>query len=66
MSETVSFTEMKHGTRKDYELLEKLEKPYLALTVDRIFDELERQGQATLEGYKITRLQHGLQSATRG
>jgi predicted HD phosphohydrolase len=28
-------------------------------------DELRRQGEATLEGYKITRLDHGLQSATR-
>ena len=61
----VSFTQMKDGTKEDYELLEELEKPYLALTADRILDELRRQGDATLEGYRITRLQHGLQSATR-
>lgn len=65
MTETVSFTQMKDGTKEDYELLERLEKPYLALTADRLLDELRRQGEATLSGYKITRLEHGLQSATR-
>jgi predicted HD phosphohydrolase len=62
---TVSFTQMKDGTREDYELLEKLEKPYLALTSDRVLAELRRQGDVTLEGYNITRLDHALQSATR-
>lgn len=62
---TVSFTQMKDGTKDDYALLHELEKPYLALTADRILDELRRQGETTLEGYRITRLQHGLQSATR-
>ena len=61
----VSFTQMKDGTKEDYELLEKLEKPYLALTADRVMDELRRQGEVSLEGYRITRLEHGLQSATR-
>lgn len=65
MSDSVSFTQMKDGTKADYELLEKLEKPYVALTADRVLDELHRQGAATLEGYRITRLDHGLQSATR-
>lgn len=64
-SKTVSFTQMKDGTREDYALLAELEKPFLALTADRVLDELRRAGDATLEGYKITRLQHGLQSATR-
>lgn len=65
MSETVKFTQMKDGTAEDYELLARLEKPYLALTADRVLDELRRQGEATLEGYRITRLDHALQSATR-
>ena len=56
---------MKDGNYEDYQLLKKLEKPYLNLTVSRIIDELKRQGEATLEGYRITRLGHGLQSATR-
>ena len=63
--DTVSFTAMKDGTREDYMLLAKLEKPYLAMTADRILDELRRHGEATLEGYQISRLEHGLQSATR-
>ncbi len=62
---TVSFTRMKDGTREDYQLLAELEKPFLALTADRVLAELARAGEDTLDGYKITRLQHGLQSATR-
>ena len=62
---TVSFTQMKDGTAADYHLLEEMEKPYLGLTASRIIDELRRQGEASLEGYKITRLDHALQAATR-
>jgi len=61
----VSFTQMKDGTAADYALLERLEKPYLAFTATRVMDELRRQGEVTLEGYPITRLEHGLQSGTR-
>ena len=52
----VSFTQMKDGNYEDYQLLKKLEKPYLNLTASRILDELKRQGESTLEGYRITRL----------
>ena len=65
MDEHVNFVNMKDGTREEYELLARLEKPYLALNADRVLEELKRAGEATLEGYKITRLQHGLQSGTR-
>jgi predicted HD phosphohydrolase len=65
MTDTVSFTQMKDGTREDYELLAKKEEAYQTMTADRILDELRRQGKATIEGYKITRLDHGLQTATR-
>jgi predicted HD phosphohydrolase len=65
MAETVSFTAMKDGTREEYALLARLEKPFLALTADRVLDELRRADEVTLEGYKISRLTHGLQSATR-
>ena len=61
----VSFTEMKHGTREDYLALHELEKPFHEQTGDRILKEMARQGDETLSGYKITRLEHGLQSATR-
>ncbi len=65
MSKTVSFTAMKDGTREEYALLAQLEKPFLSLTADRVLDELRRADEVTLEGYKISRLTHGLQSATR-
>ena len=35
------------------------------MTSDRIIEELKRQGTISLEGYQITRLEHGLQSGTR-
>lgn len=62
---TVSFTAMKDGTKEDYEMLEKAGKPYLAGTADRLMREMAGQADETLSGYKITRLEHGLQSATR-
>lgn len=64
-TQTVTFTEMKNGSREDYLLLEELEKPYHALTPDRVLAELRRQGEASLDGYKISRMHHGLQAATR-
>lgn len=64
-SPTVSFTEMKNGTREDYLLLRDLEQSYHSVTCDRLIEELENQGLQTLEGYKITRLEHGVQAATR-
>ena len=65
MKSHVSFSQMKNGTAADYALLAELEKPYLALTPDRVLQELARQGDMSLEGYQITRLDHALQSATR-
>lgn len=61
----VSFTQMKDGTKEDYELLHKLEQPHLSMTADRILRELRSQADESLPGYNITRLEHGLQSATR-
>ena len=63
--ESVSFTAMKDGTKAEYELLRGYEDAYNALTADRVLAELRRAGEETLEGYRITRLEHGLQSATR-
>tara|TARA_B110000263_G_C15065291_1_gene399371 strand:+ start:109 stop:663 length:555 start_codon:yes stop_codon:yes gene_type:complete len=60
----VNFTEMKSGSKEDYLLLDKLEKKYIAKTADRIIKYLEGYNQ-TLEGYKISRLEHSLQAATR-
>ena len=60
----VSFTEMKNGTKEDYQLLEKYEKDFERKTADRIIKYLASQ-TTTLEGYQITRLEHSLQAATR-
>ena len=61
----VSFTQMKDGTREEYLMLHELEQPFHEGTADRLLRELAKQGDETLAGYKITRLEHGLQSATR-
>lgn len=63
--DTVSFSQMKDGTKEDYALLEKLEKSHQEGTADRLLRELANQGEETLGGYKVTRLEHALQSATR-
>ena len=60
----VNFTEMKNGTKEDYQLLEKYEKNYERQTAERILKYLSAQ-TTTLEGYQITRLEHSLQAATR-
>ena len=62
---TVKFTEMKHGTRDEYLMLREMEQAHVKLTPDRILKALRDQEDETIEGYKITRLEHGLQSATR-
>ena len=50
----VSFTEMKKGTKDDYQLLEKLESQYERKTADRVLKYLASQ-TSTLEGYQVTR-----------
>ena len=61
---TVNFTEMKNGNKDDYQLLEKYEKNFERQTAIRILKYLSMQ-TSTLEGYKISRLEHALQAATR-
>ncbi len=61
----VSFARMKDGTREDYMLLRELERPHLSMTADRILRELRMQGEEGMAGYNITRLDHGLQAASR-
>jgi predicted HD phosphohydrolase len=61
---TVGFTEMKHGSRADYELLARREDEYAAGTADRILAQLARLGDG-LSGYRISRLEHSIQSAAR-
>lgn len=62
--DTVSFTRMQDGTAADYELLEDLEKEYakgLPARIEATLDNLKN----SFSGYKVTRLEHSLQSATR-
>ena len=61
---TVNFTQMKDGTKDEYLLLDKYEQDYINNTADRILNFMKGL-TSTLEGYKITRLEHSLQSATR-
>jgi predicted HD phosphohydrolase len=63
--QTVAFTQMKDGTREDYLLLRDLEKQHFAMTPERVLRELRLSEEETIAGYKITRLEHALQSATR-
>ena len=60
----VKFTEMKYGSKDDYLLLDKHEKKYINGTADRIL-KFMKDLNTTLEGYKINRLEHSLQTATR-
>ena len=60
----VSFNEMKKGTKEDYLLLDKHEKKFVKNTADRILKFMTTLTE-TLEGYKISRLEHSLQTATR-
>lgn len=64
MAETVKFTQMKDGDRADYELLERLERDYNRGLPDRLLAAL-RGLEHTLSGYRVSRLEHSLQSATR-
>ena len=61
---TVNFTQMKDGSKEEYLLLDKYEQDYIKGTADRILNFMKGL-TSTLEGYKISRLEHSLQSATR-
>ena len=61
---TVSFTTMAEGTREDYELLARFEEDYAAGLADRVLAQL-RALAGSLAGYRVDRLEHSLQTATR-
>ncbi len=61
---TVQFTQMADGTAAEYAFLDRLEDDYKAGLVDRILVSLERLNQS-LSGYRVSRLEHCLQAATR-
>jgi predicted HD phosphohydrolase len=61
----VAFRQMKDGTAQEYLMLREREAVFIARTGERLLAELRRQHDDTLEGYRITRLEHALQCATR-
>ena len=60
----VKFIQMKDGDKEDYEFLIKHEVEHTKGTADRLIKALVELDEG-LSGYKITRLGHSLQSATR-
>ena len=61
---TVSFTQMKDGTAAEYQLLGELEERFVEALPERILEALKAL-ENTLSGYRVSRLEHVLQSATR-
>lgn len=62
--QTVKFTQMKDGDREDYEFLTRHEIEFAAGTAERLMAAMVDLDKS-LSGYKITRLGHSVQSATR-
>jgi predicted HD phosphohydrolase len=62
--QTVSFVHMADGTKEDYELLARYEAGFSAALPDRLLQAVEQLKQS-LPGYKVSRYEHSLQSASR-
>jgi predicted HD phosphohydrolase len=63
-SDIVSFNRMDEGTVEDYALLDKFEKQHIKGLPDRLLGALTNL-EHSLAGYKLSRLEHSLQSASR-
>jgi len=63
-TEIVSFTRMDEGSVDDYALLDKFEQQHIRALPDRLIEALDKL-ENSLAGYKISRLEHSLQSASR-
>ena len=62
--QTVNFTRMEDGTREEYEFLDRLEDEFKVGLPVRILDSLRKLEQG-ISGYRVSRLEHCLQGATR-
>ena len=62
--QTVQFTQMRDGTAAEYAMLHDLERQYIAGLPDRVLASLRTLDDG-LGGYRVTRLEHALQAATR-
>ena len=60
----VRFRQMKDGTKAEYAFLYRLERSYIEQLPERIFAALQGLDDG-LGGYRVTRLEHSLQTATR-
>ena len=60
----VKFTQMKDGTKEDYDLLSKYEEKFSKDLPNRVLEALKNL-DSSVDGYQVTRLEHSLQSATR-
>jgi predicted HD phosphohydrolase len=61
---TIAFINMADGTQEEYQLLDKLYRGFCEEVADRVMQHLHHLAGDRL-GYKIDRLQHSLQTATR-
>lgn len=61
---TVQFTRMADGSAEEYAYLAALETQYISKLPERLLATLQSLDQ-TLSGYRVSRLEHSLQSATR-
>ena len=61
---TVGFVQMKDGTYEDYQLLNRYGQEFSSGTADRVLEHFLSLGDS-FDGYKVTRLEHALQCATR-
>ena len=64
LKKTVRFTEMAKGDAGEYALLHRLEQDYIRELPARLLAAL-RELENSLSGYRVSRLEHSLQSATR-
>ena len=60
----VKFTQMKDGDKQDYDLLASLEDKFVKGTAERVIEVLKNL-DSSLGGYKVSRLEHSLQTASR-
>jgi len=58
------FTRMEEGTKEDYELIERVQEPFVRELPDRVLEHLKRLGNS-YGGMLVDRLTHSLQTATR-
>ena len=64
MQRTVEFIQMKEGSFEDYQLLSSFEEEFSKGTADRVLSHL-LQLNNSFAGYRVSRLEHALQSASR-